>query len=224
MVTRGFVTGPAPATVPLMPETPQQWYSRVRSTIDADGYRDSDLQQWSSWPWTGDLTAKDLQPPQEEEPPRRGAGGEGCASCLTGADPATGGATWWDEEWYLSWARSSSLPFAAFLVPRSHGDLADLDPRQAARQGELLTALEQTACAVLDVPRIQVARWGDGGEHLHWWLYARPTGMLQLRGTFLSHWDDLLPEVPAELARDNARLVASDLVRRVGGQAAGDIG
>lgn len=207
-----------------MPETPQQWYSRVRAALDSDGDRHSDLQQWSSWPWTGDLVAKELEPPAVAEPPRHGLGGQECHSCQTGADPADGGAVWWDDGWFLTWAASSSLPFAAFLMPRAHADLASLAPADAARQGELLTALEQAACAVLPVPRIQVARWGDGGEHLHWWLYARPTGMLQLRGTFLSHWDDLLPAAPADVAEENACALVAELVRRVGGRSADHIG
>lgn len=207
-----------------MPESPLQWYARVSAAIESDGHRDSDLQRWSSWPWTGDLTAKGLEPPVEVEPPRQGVGGLDCRSCDTGTDPGAGGAPWWDEGWFITWAGSSSLPFAAFLMPRRHADLATLTPDLAARQGELLTALEQAACAVLHVPRIQVARWGDGGEHLHWWLYARPTGMLQLRGTFLSHWDDLLPPAPSDVARQHAHLVADELVRRVGGRAASDIG
>jgi hypothetical protein len=70
----------------------------------------------------------------------------------------------------------------------------------------------------LPIPRIQVARWGDGSEHLHWWLYARPTGQLQLRGTFLSHWDDLLPGGDAAAARADGELFAATLVEFVGGE------
>ena len=46
-----------------MPETPQEWFARVSAAIECDGYRESDLQQWSSWPWTGSLTPKPLEPP-----------------------------------------------------------------------------------------------------------------------------------------------------------------
>ncbi|WP_203568272.1 hypothetical protein [Aestuariimicrobium ganziense] len=203
-----------------MPETPRQWYDRVVRAIEDDGHRETDLPSWTSWPWTGELTVKALDEPVETEPDRRGVGGVDCHSCATGADPATGGAVWWDELFFVVPARSSSLPFAMFLMPRRHCDLATMTPEEARRQGELLTALEQTATATMSVPRIQVARWGDGGEHLHWWVYARPTGMLQLRGTFLSHWDDLLPPRPLDDVAADARVWAADLVTRVGGTAA----
>lgn len=204
-----------------MPETPQQWYERTRAAIGADGYRDSDLQQWSSWPWTGTLTAKPLDPPAESEPDRFGAGGVDCRTCAAATDLDPGYVVWHDEGWLLGVPHEPrALPFALFLMPKRHADLADLTSVEAARQGELLTAIEQAACAALEVPRIQVARWGDGGEHLHWWLYARPTGMLQLRGTFLSHWDDLLPPVPQEQFRADQLLVVRELARRVGGSAA----
>ncbi|MFX0537781.1 HIT family protein [Ornithinimicrobium sp. Y1847] len=203
-----------------MPETPQQWYDRTRAAIDTDGYREADLQQWRSWPWTGELTPKELEPPVEAEPDRFGAGGVDCRTCSAVQVLDPGYVVWHDEGWILGLPHEPrALPFALFLMPKRHADLRDLTSAEAARQGELLTAVEAAACAVLDVPRIQAARWGDGGEHLHWWLYARPTGMLQLRGTFLAHWDDLLPAVPAGQFRADQLLVVAELARRVGGTA-----
>lgn len=205
-----------------MPESPQQWYERTSAAIESGGYRDSDLQQWSSWPWTGALTAKPLDPPADEEPARHGAGGLRCRTCTAADELDPAYVVWHDGGWLLGLPHEArALPFALFLMPRRHADLADLTAQEAARQGELLTAVEQAACAVLEVPRIQVARWGDGGEHLHWWLFARPTGMLQLRGTFLSHWDDLLPPVPADQFRSDQLLVVEELARRVGGTVSG---
>lgn len=205
-----------------MPETPQEWYERTRAAIETDGYRDTDLQQWSSWPWTGDLTAKPLDAPTDVEPLRRGADGIDCHTCSAAADLDPGYVVWHDDLWMLGVPfEPRALPFALFLMPLRHADLADLTQEESARQGELLTAIEQAAVSTLPVPRIQVARWGDGGEHLHWWLYARPTGMLQLRGTFLSHWDDLLPPVPEEQFRADQLLVVRELASRVGGTVAG---
>ena len=63
-----------------------------------------------------------------------------------------------------------------------------------------------------------MTRWGDGTEHLHWWLFARPTGQLQLRGTFLSHWDDLLPAGDPMTARADCESVAARLVQLAGGE------
>lgn len=204
-----------------MPETPQQWFARVSAALERDGHRDSDWSQWASWPFAPDGSVKPLEPPVDAEPPRHGAGGVDCSTCALAAsleqDAASTPVCWHDDRWMLTVAEHSSLPFAMFLLPRAHADLATLTASDAARQGELLAAIERAAIATLGVPRIQVARWGDGGEHLHWWLYARPTGMLQMRGTFLSHWDDLMPQRPADEARADADLVARTLAADVGG-------
>lgn len=206
-----------------MPETPQQWHARVSAELERSGHRDSDWSQWDVWPFTADGSVKPLEPPVDAEPERRGAGGVDCHTCqVSGTITQDGRAEWvcwFDDDWMLSAADSSSLPFAMFLLPRRHADLATLTASEAARQGELLAAIERAAVKALHVPRMQVARWGDGGEHLHWWLYARPTGMKQLRGTFLSHWDDLLPARPLDQVRADADLVATALVVEVGGTA-----
>ncbi len=198
-----------------MPETPQQFYDRVSTAIAADGYRESDLAQWKSWPFDGDLTVRPLDPPEPVEPPRHGAGGVGCHVCA----PDNPLIVWRDDLFLLGLPlEPTALPFTAFLMSRRHADLADLTDAEGARMGIVMVHLERAVCAVLDVPRVQVLRWGDGSEHLHWWVMARPTGMLQLRGTFLSHWDDLLPPVPREQLRSDAEMVAVDLVARVGGE------
>jgi hypothetical protein len=50
------------------------------------------------------------------------------------------------------------------------------------------------------------------------WFLARPYGLLQLRGTFLSLWDDILPVIPESQWRENLALVAAWLAE-FGGQA-----
>jgi diadenosine tetraphosphate (Ap4A) HIT family hydrolase len=117
-----------------------------------------------------------------------------------------------------------AIPLVAFLMPRRHADLADLTPEEAGHLGELLVHVEQAACDVLDVPRLHVIRYGDGQEHLHWWLMGRPTGALQLRGSFLSLWDDLLPQMSRREVRDNLDLVCGRLVELAGGTLLGSPG
>ena len=68
------------------------------------------------------------------------------------------------------------------------------------------------------VARTHFARWGDGSEHFHLWALARPAGMMQGRGPMLAFWDDVLPEMPAELAQEHLRIVAESLA--AGGGAA----
>ena len=61
-------------------------------------------------------------------------------------------------------------------------------------------------------------RYGDGAAHLHLWFLARPHGQLQLRGSFLSLWDDILPPIAEERWRENLALVAAWLAE-FGGRA-----
>ena len=68
----------------------------------------------------------------------------------------------------------------------------------------MLTVRLERAIRSLDgVARVHVNRWGDGSAHLHLWFLARPYGQLQLRGTFLSLWDSILPPIvdPARAER-----------------------
>ncbi|UUZ58379.1 HIT family protein [Nocardioides sp. B-3] len=111
-----------------------------------------------------------------------------------------------------------SIPFIGFLMPRRHADLSDLEPYEAARMGELMVLLERAVTDVLDVPRVQILRWGDGQEHLHWWVLGRPTGATQLRGTFLSSWEDVLPPRPREEFRADVEVVMRRFVALAGGE------
>ena len=50
------------------------------------------------------------------------------------------------------------------------------------------------------VGRVHVYRFGDGGAHLHVFLLGRPAGILQLRGSNLALWEEMLPTLPADAA------------------------
>ena len=43
-----------------MPETSQQWYRRLTETIAAEGHRDWESSGWSTWPFDGELTVREL--------------------------------------------------------------------------------------------------------------------------------------------------------------------
>ncbi len=58
---------------------------------------------------------------------------------------------------------------------------------------------------------MHVNKWGDGAAHLHVFFQARPEGFLQLRGSNLSLWEDLLPKLPADVLAANVRAVAERL-------------
>lgn len=111
-----------------------------------------------------------------------------------------------------------AIPFTAFLMPCAHHDLADLPVDVARRMGELMVAAERAVTDTLDVPRLQVFRYGDGQEHLHWWLLGRPTGVPQLGGPFLPRWDTLLPPRTREELRTDLLVVAERLTSLAGGR------
>ena len=101
----------------------------------------------------------------------------------------------------------TGLPFVAMLEPRAHfaepGDLPDV---LAAELGVLLARIERAIRSIGEIGRVHVCRWGDGGEHLHWWFMARPARTPQLIGSFAAIWDDILPPVPEDdLAREHRR-------------------
>jgi hypothetical protein len=95
------------------------------------------------------------------------------------------------------------------LESRSHLDLGDLPNMLAAELGVMTVRLERAVRSLDDVARVHVNRWGDGSAHLHLWFLARPYGRLQLRGTFLSLWDEILPPIPEHQWRENLALVAA---------------
>jgi hypothetical protein len=95
------------------------------------------------------------------------------------------------------------------LESRSHLDLGDLPNLLAAELGVITVRLERAVRSLDGVARVHVNRWGDGSAHLHLWFLARPYGRLQLRGTFLSLWDDILPPIPEHQWRDNLALIAA---------------
>ncbi len=84
------------------------------------------------------------------------------------------------------------------LAPLAHADLADLGDEDAAELGRLTVRIVRALEALAGIERVHVNKWGDGSEHLHVWFFARPSGVLQLRGSTLPDWVDALPPMPAE--------------------------
>ena len=117
----------------------------------------------------------------------------------------------------VGWVGGSQA-LAILLECRSHLDLGDLPNLLAAELGVMTVRLERAIRSLDGVARVHVNRWGDGSAHLHMWFLARPYGRLQLRGTFLSLWDDILPVIPEPQWRENLALVAAWLAE-FGGQA-----
>ena len=178
--------------------TPTEFYQRAVAAADAEGrLRLPDQAMWEIFPFEpGSLTVKPLEPLTFPEPPRAGEGGRECWRC---ANPAAD-VVWSNDRWVLTRFAESRLPLTVMLMPREHLDLADLDDAMAAELGVLSVRVVRAVEVLEAVGRVHLYKFGDGGSHLHAFLIARPAGMLQLRGSFLTLWDEMLPVIPEEEA------------------------
>jgi hypothetical protein len=161
---------------------------------------------WPTFPFEGDFRVRAIDPPAAEEPPRQGEDPATCAACLT----PDSSYLWVSARWRVrSLDRPTGLPIVLILESRSHLDLGDLPNLLAAELGVMTVRLERAVRSLDGVARVHVNRWGDGSAHLHLWFLARPFGQLQLRGTFLSLWDDILPPVPETQWQENLAYVGA---------------
>ncbi|GAA2749659.1 hypothetical protein [Kitasatospora cinereorecta] len=162
---------------------------------------------WEVFPYEGDLQIRVLEEPEVPEPPRDGEHGpDTCSQCAR----ADGEFLWTDEHWRLgALAEPTALPAMLLLQPRAHHDLLDLPGDLAAQLGPMLQRVERAVLSLGGIARVHVNRWGDGGAHLHVWLIARPEGMMQLRGTCLPLWEDVLPKLPEGEWREYGRRIAA---------------
>jgi diadenosine tetraphosphate (Ap4A) HIT family hydrolase len=177
--------------------TPDEFYAHALTAADADGRLPVPGQAgWEIFPFeAGSLQVKPLEPPVLPEPPRNGEGDKPCFRCSNPDE----GVVWGNERWVLvRMAQPPGVPFIAMLQPREHLDLGDLDDDLAAELGRLIVRVERAVRALPTVERVHVNKWGDGGAHLHVFFLGRPSGLLQLRGSNLALWDDLLPPLPEE--------------------------
>lgn len=201
-----------------MPYTPEEFYARAVAHADAEGRLPAPPQsEWDIFPFEVEsLRTRPLQPPVLPEPPRGGESGpEACRRCQ---DPERG-AVWADERWVLvRFDEPLGLPFGAALMPRAHLDLGDLDETHAAELGVLTVRIDRAVRALGGIGRVHVCKWGDGGAHLHLMFLARPAGLLQLRGSNLALWEEMLPRLPEEVTAADLGTVARTLAE-TGGRA-----
>jgi len=167
------------------------------------------VEEWATFPFEGDLRPRPLEPPVERETPRHGAGGVDCMRCSAGDQEYL----WTNERWRLrAFDRPSGLPVVLVLESREHfAEPGDLSDEAAGELGVLIARIERAVRGVGEIGRVHVCRWGDGGEHLHWWFMARPARMSQLIGIFAAVWDDVLPPLPERVWRANLATVATAL-------------
>jgi diadenosine tetraphosphate (Ap4A) HIT family hydrolase len=190
-----------------MPETPEHQFQRAGGAL-----RMPAVDEWATFPFDGEMRPRVLRPPLPVDPPRTGLGGVDCQACSA----TDQGCVWTSERWRLRPLDGPhGLPVILLLVPRIHcAEPGDLPDEMARELGALIARIERAIRAVPHVGRVHVCRWGDGGEHLHWWFMARPARFEQLIGSFAAVWDDILPPTPAEIWDENLAIVARELAAR----------
>ena len=154
------------------------------------------------------VTLKELEPMLVPEEPRAAAGDpSSCGHCRPGEHWI-----WADDTWHVNagWTRMG-IPFVGGIAPNRHCTLDTAPLDVLATLGPLMQRLSVALKQIPGVARAHFARWGDGSEHFHLWALARPLGMMQGRGAMLAFWDDVLPDLPAELMREHLRIVAESL-------------
>jgi diadenosine tetraphosphate (Ap4A) HIT family hydrolase len=188
---------------PRVPETPEELYERVK-----DDLRMPPVEEWETFPFDGEMRPRPLQPPADRDPPRHGEGGIECGRCAAPDDEYL----WTNERWRMHALGPTGLPVVLLLEPREHyAEPGDLTDELAAELGGLLARIERAVREIDGVGRVHVCRWGDGGEHLHWWFMARPERFPQLIGSFAAVWDEILSPVPEDVWKANLDIVVSAL-------------
>ena len=128
---------------------------------------------------------------------------------------------WCDGSWRLWAFGSGSSVLTLMLAPLRHCDYTDLTDDEAAELGRLSVHIARAIESIPHLERAHVGRWGDGAEHLHIWFFGRPTGLLQLRGSFLTAWEDVLPNLPDAVRAADAVRVGELVAQSYGGTASG---
>ena len=161
------------------------------------------------------VSLRPLAPMLVPEKPRHGELDRGeCGHCRPSEHTI-----WRDDLWHLNAGFAPfGIPFVGGLAPNAHCRLEDAPLELLTTLGPLLQRLSAAVKSVPGVARTHFARWGDGSEHFHLWALARPRGMMQGRGAMLAFWDDVLPRLPEDLAREHLRIVATALAEG-GGEA-----
>ena len=153
------------------------------------------VETWDTFPFDGELRPRALQPPVEREEPRRGEGGVDCWRCTARRQRVRLG----DGALAPPRARRSRAGFPSCSCSsraRTSASRATCPTSSPRSSGCMIARIERAIRSIGEIGRVHVCRWGDGGEHLHWWFMARPARLPQLIGSFAAIWDDVLPPTP----------------------------
>ena len=186
------------------------WRGRVQGHLDAAGRPPlGAMADWEVFPFERDgLTPKPLGERVVPEPSReRPADACGTCKALTRDDLVL------HRGARLAVVRpgGTSLMFVANVVAAAHEKLDDLDETVDEELGRLVRRTYRALRALPGVGNVQVSKWENGGGHLSVNVLARPLGVLELRGSNLPIWADMLPNIPQDEYDERAEAVRGAL-------------
>lgn len=204
-----------------MPESAEEIYARVVALVGTNGrLAMPPVETWDIFPWEhvdGTWLPKVVGPPLLAEQPRSGEIADKPCSCEINGDPPH--AIWRNDRWVVtSTDRPTGLPLVLFLMSREHLDFTDLDDDLAAEFGQVTSWLHRIMAHLPNIGRVHVAKWGDGGSHLHVWFIARPARLPHILGSMAVEWNEMLPPGPEDVWRADLASIARHLATH-GGQA-----
>jgi len=186
------------------------WRGRVQDHLDAAGRpRLGSMAEWEVFPFEArGLTPKPLGERVVPEPSRARTA-DACGTCRALAR---------DELVLHTGSRlavirpgGTSLVFVANVVAREHETLDGLDEAADEELGRLVARTYRALRALPGVGNVQISKWENGGGHLSVNVLARPLGVLELRGSNLPVWADMLPDIPQDEYDERAEAVRAAL-------------
>ena len=182
----------------------REFFDRARDAADEDGrLKPGPMTRWDVFPYesvtVAPLTELELPEPRGDTSP------EECRICRRRDDTAH--ELWSSENFVVAGPASTSLMFWGTVSLRTHRTLDMLDGDELAEMGQVLGRTFRAVSALDGVGRVHINKWENNTGHLLWNVLARPEGVLQLRGSNLPAWADMLPPIPEdELAQRAARV------------------
>ena len=188
----------------------REFLDRVQAAVGDDGrLSPGAMASWEVFPFEREgLRVRPLEEYAVPEPDRRKAP-EDCKTCTAlGRDDLV-----LHRGTRLGVIRPGgcNLVFVANVVSLSHEMLDDLDDEGHVELGRLVGRTYAAMKALEGVGNVHVNKWENGTGHLSVTLLARPEGVLQLRGSNLAAWADMLPPTPAHELDARAVLVREAL-------------
>jgi len=186
----------------------REFLDRARTAATDDGRLPvGAMPGWDVFPFEADsVRVRPLEEYADPEPDRRKDAAD-CKVCQARGRPDL--VLLEGEHLTVIRTAGTSLVFTANVVSHDHAPLDDLSDPGLSELGLLVGRTYRALKALPEVGNVHINKWENGSGHLAVVLLARPRGVLQLRGSNLPAWADMLPRIPEQEYAERA-----DRVRR----------